>query len=120
MEEQIRRLHTAAQRLAQGKMGSQVRYPPTFRRAAVAVARVRLRRQGGSVARLAEEVGVSIPTLTKWLHRTTLPRLRPVTVMAAPTAERDAGCRAVLITPRGLRVEALDRDSLIAVLQALG
>jgi len=119
MDEEIRRLRAEAQRLAQGKAGHQIRYSPTFRRAAVALARVRLR-QGGSVARLAQEVGVSIPTLTKWLRPATLGMLRPVTVTAVPMTERHGVSRAVLITPHGVRVEALDRDTLIAVLQALG
>lgn len=33
MDEQLRRLRAEAQRLAQGKPRSQVRYPDTFRRA---------------------------------------------------------------------------------------
>jgi transposase-like protein len=119
MDEEIRRLRTEAQQLAQAKVRSQVRYPSTFRRTAVGLAHGRLR-QGGSVARLAQEIGVSTPTLTKWLRSTTRPMLRPVTVTAAPTAEHPAVSRAVLITPQGVRVEALDRDTLIAVLQALG
>jgi hypothetical protein len=86
---------------------------------AVTLARTRLGR-GGSVARLARELGVSVPTLTKWLRPSAPALVRPVTVTAAPMADRDAVARSVLITPRGVRVEGLDRPTLVAVLQALG
>jgi len=119
MDEEIRRLRAEVQRLAHGKVRSQVRYPVVFRRAAIALARTRLGR-GGSVARLAHALGVSVPTLTKWLRPPALPVLRPVAVTVAPAPDRQAVTRPVLITPRGLRVEGLDRDMLVAVLQALG
>jgi transposase-like protein len=119
MDEGIRRLRAEAQRLAQGKPPRQVRYPDAFRRAAVARAWRHLR-QGGSVAHLARELGVSEPTLTKWLRPTARPRLRPVTVTPAPTLEPRPGASPVLITPKGVRVVDLDRDTLVAVLQALG
>jgi len=119
MDEEIQRLRAEVRRLAHGKARSQVRYPVAFRRAAIALARTRLRR-GGSVAGLAQELGVSIPTLTKWLRPMALPVLRPVAVTAAPAPHSPAGARPVLITPRGLRIEGLDRDMLVAVLQTLG
>src|SRR5438034_4343966 len=59
MDDEIRCLRAEARRLAQGKIRSQVRYPQAFRRATVALARMRLR-QGGSVTRLAQDVGVSV------------------------------------------------------------
>jgi hypothetical protein len=83
MDAETRRLRGEARRLAQGKPPSQVRYPDRFRRAAVTLARLRLGR-GGSVARLARELGVSEPTLTKWLRPPALPVLRPVAVTPAP------------------------------------
>jgi transposase-like protein len=119
MDKEIRRLRAEAERLAQGKSRSQVRYSPAFRRTAVALARMRVQ-QGSSVARLAQAVGVSMPTLTKWLRPTAVPGLRPVAVTSAPPPERCAAASAVLITPKGVRVEGLDRDTLVAVLQALG
>jgi len=118
MNEAIRQLRAEARRLAQGKPPSQVRYPDGFRRAAVRLARLD-RRQGGSVGRLARAVGVSEPTLTKWLRPPTGAGLRPVAVLAAPPPE-SAAVSAVLITRQGLRVEGLDRDTLIAVLRTLG
>src|SRR5262245_37454983 len=118
MEDAVRRLRADAQRLTQGKPRSQVRYPEAFRRAAVALARGR-RGHGGSVARLARDIGVSEPTLTKWLRPVPMPALRPVAVTVTSPPAAAAGARPVLITPSGVRVEGLDRDALIAVLRAL-
>jgi hypothetical protein len=119
MDAEIRRLRAQAQRLARGKHPSQVRYPDRFRRTALALARIRLE-QEGSVARLARDVGVSEPTLTKWLRPSTQAVLRPVAVTPAPPLESRAGGGPVLITPQGVRVEGLDGDTLVVVLQALG
>ena len=119
MDVGIPRLRTEAQRLAQGKPPRQVRYPDAFRRAAVARARRHLG-QGRSLARLARELGVSEPTLMKWLGPRTQLRLRPVAVTPAPTLEPGPVARPMLITPKGVRVVDLDRDTLLAVLQALG
>ena len=115
MDAAIRRLRAEAERLARGKPRSQVRYPDGFRRAAVALAR-----SGGSRTRLAQALGVSEPTLTKWLRPPASPVLRPVAVTPAPTPERTAGAGPVLTTPNGVRVTGLDRDALVAVLHALG
>ena len=119
MDAETRRFRAEALRLAQGKPPSQVRYPDAFRRAAVTLAR-RCRGQGGSVAHLARELGVSEPTLTKWLRPPAPPVLRPVAVTPAPGPERRGVARPVLITPNGVRVKGLDGDTLVAVLQALG
>ena len=119
MDGEIRRLRADARRFAQGKPRTHVRYPDAFRRAVVAVAR----RDAGqrSVTRLARELGVSEPTLTKWLRR-------PASTPAAAAGRgddgagrRDAaeGAGVVLITRTGVRVEGLDRDGLLAVLRAL-
>jgi len=119
MDDTIRRLRAEARRLAQGKHPSQVRYPDEFRRAAVRLARLRVG-PGRSVAHLARDLRVSEPTLTKWLRPPVGPGLRPVTVVAAPTPAGAGVSGAVLVTRQGLRVEGLDRDTLIAVLRALG
>jgi transposase-like protein len=119
MDEEIRRLRAEVRRLAQGKPPNQVRYPDEFRRAALRLAR-RGQQHGRSVARLARAIGVSEPTLTKWLRPPAGAGLRPVTVVAAPPLQDAAISRAVLVTRQGLRVEGLDRDTLIPVLRALG
>lgn len=119
MDEQTRRLRAEARRLARGKHPSQVRYPGRFRRTAVALTRRRVG-QDGSIARLARELGVSEPTLTKWLRPARPPVLRPVALTPPPAPTPAESARSVLITPRGVRVEGLDRDTMVAVLQALG
>lgn len=119
MDTAIRRLRAEAERLARGKPRSQVRYPDGFRRAAVALARLRLG-AGGSRTRLARALGLSEPTLTKWLRPAARPALRPVAVTAPPTPKRAPAAGPVLTTPNGVRVMGLDRDALIAVLRALG
>jgi hypothetical protein len=48
-----------------------------------------------------------------------VPALRPVTVTPPPATGEDVARPPVLITPSGVRVEGLDRASLVAVLQAL-
>jgi transposase-like protein len=116
MDDEVSRLRAEARRLARGKPPSQVRYPEGFRRAAVQLARRRLG-PSLSVARLARGLGVSEPTLTKWLRPRT--GLRPVAVVAAAPPAATAVSGAVLVTPQGLRVEGLDRDTLIAVLRVL-
>jgi transposase-like protein len=120
MDEAMRQLRAEARRLAQGKPPSQVRYPEEFRRAAVRLAG-RGQQHGRSVARLARAIGVSEPAQTKWLRPPAGAGLRPVAVPAALPAEAAAAVpSAVLITRQGLRVEGLDRDTLIAILRALG
>src|SRR3989338_3219148 len=119
MDEEIRRLRTEARRPAGATPPTRVRYPDSSRRAAVAIARRRQER-GGSVAHMARELGVSEPTLTKWLRPPAPPVLRPVAVTPAPGPERRGVARPVLITPNGVRVKGLDGDTLVAVLQALG
>ena len=71
------------------------------------------------MTRLAGELGVSEPTLTKWLRPVAEPVLRPVAVTPLPPPAPPAGAGPVLTTPSGVRVTGLDRDGLIAVLRAL-
>ena len=118
MDEATRRLRAAAQRLAQGKARSQVRYPAAFRRAAATLAERRQER-GGSLRGLAQDIGVSEPTLMKWLRPAPVPGLRPVAVTVTSRPEAPADASPVLITRTGVRVEGLDRDTLIVVLRAL-
>jgi hypothetical protein len=72
---------------------------------------------GASMHRVATALGPPARSLLRWLEQSAPPVLRPVTVRPeAPSAA--AG--PVLVTPQGVRVEGLDRDTLIAVLRLLG
>jgi hypothetical protein len=116
MEIAVRRFRSKVRRLAEGKPPRSVRYPAAVQETAMTLGRTRLR-QGHSVNRIARELGISEPTLAGWLRTRGRSVLRPVAVAADPEPMRDAGF--VLIGAHGLRVEGLDRDTLIAVLRAL-
>jgi hypothetical protein len=118
MDIAIRRLRSAAQQLAHGKAPRAIRYPAPFRAAAVRAARAR-RERGGAVADLAHELGLTAPTLTRWLDGPPAPRVRPVTIAPTALVGESAPGRPVLITPQGVRIEGLDCAALIAVLRAL-
>src|SRR5262245_37934864 len=118
MDTTIRRLRSEAQQLARGKAPRAIRYPPRFRAAAVKVAQAHVD-QGGALADLAAEMGVSTPTLQHWLEQPAMPRLRPVTLEAVTRLGGHERARPVLITRHGVRVEGLDAEALIAVLRAL-
>ena len=116
MNDALQTLRAEARQLARGNVPHAIRYPARFRAAAVRLARGQLRR-GVPVGRIAEGLGVTTPTLTRWLQRRQGAALRPVAVMAAPAAP---GSTLVLVTPQGVRVEGLDREGLVVVLRALG
>ncbi len=116
MNEAIRRLRSEARQLTRGKVPTAIRYPAPFRAAVAAVTRTQVE-QGASMHRVAGALGLPARSLLRWLEQSAPPVLRPVTVRpeAAPAA-----VGAVLVTPQGVRVEGLDRDTLIAVLRMLG
>ena len=115
MNEAIRRLRSDARQHAHGKAPTAIRYPAPFRAAVVAVTRAQVE-HGASVHRVASALGLPARSLTRWLQQSAPPVLRPVTVRPDPMPP--AG--PVLVTPQGLRIEGLDRDTLIAVLRLLG
>jgi len=119
MNEAIRQLRSEARRLTHGEVPKAIRYPIAFRAAVAAVTRTQLD-QGASMHRVAGALGLPARSLLRWLEQSGPPVLRPVTVRseAAPPAPPAAG--PVLVTPQGVRVEGLDRDTLIAVLRILG
>src|SRR5258708_17463691 len=112
MDEESQRLRAEVRRLAHGKARSQVRYPVAFRRAAIALARTRLRR-GGSVAGLAQELRVSIPTLTKGPPPMAPPLLPPGAVTAPPAPHSPARARPPPITPPRPPVQRLAHYMLL-------
>jgi hypothetical protein len=119
MDRDARKLRRTVARLQEGQARTAVRYPGDLRQRVMAFAR-RRQRQGADVTAIAREVGVAPWTLALWLRRPVAAHVRAVDVVpdAVPVAGGpEAG--PVLITPRGFRVEGLDRDGLVALLRAL-
>ena len=118
MDTAIRQLRSTARQLARGKHPGGVRYPAHFRDAVVTLARARLG-HGQSLAPVARAIGISFPTLAAWLERPGRVGLKPVAVVPEPDPAPTRRSSAVLVTPRGFRVEGLDGAGLVAVLRAL-
>ena len=66
---------------------------------------------------IAEELGVSIVSVARWLRAGETATLIPVRVIATPV-ETSSGFEVV--TPRGLRVVGLDVGTLCALLERHG
>jgi len=119
MNDPIRSLRSEARQLTRGKLPKAIRYPAAFREAAAALTRAQLD-QGASMNRVAGGLGLPARSLTRWLQQSAPSVLRPVTVRPDPVAVTPPVAGPVLLTPQGVRVEGLDRDTLIAVLRVLG
>ena len=114
MNDRIAKLQLRIRALHRGHAASQVRYPADLRAEIIAVARAG-QTAGGSVYRLAREIGVSAPTLIEWLRRPARGRLRQITVAPAPATTMGAPTNPVLVTPHGFRIEGLDLAGLVTV-----
>jgi hypothetical protein len=119
MNEAIRQLRSEARQLTRGRVPKAIRYPVAFRAAVAGLTRTQLD-QGASMNRVAGALGLPARSLARWLQQSAPPVLRPVTVRPDPTPPAALGAGPVLFTPQGLRIEGLDRDTLIAVLRVLG
>ena len=119
MNDAIRQLRSEARRLTHGKVPKAIRYPTAFRAAVAALTRTQLD-QGASMNRVAGALGLPARSLLRWLEQSAPPVLRPVTVRPEPAPPAPSAGGPVLLTPQGVRVEGLDRDTLIAVLRMLG
>lgn len=119
MPDSIRQLRAEARQFVHGKAPKAVRYPVAFRAAVAAVVRRHLD-EGVRLHRVADRLGLPDRSLARWLQQSAPPVLRPVTVRPDPVSPGPPPAGLVLITPRGVRVEGLDRDTLLAVLRRLG
>jgi hypothetical protein len=119
MNDVIRQLRSEARQFTRGRVPKAIRYPVAFRAAVATVTRTQ-REQGVSVNRVAGALGMPTRTLIRWLQQSAPPVLRPVTVRPDPMPAAPPAAGPVLLTPQGVRVEGLDRDTLIAVLRVLG
>ncbi len=118
MDTSLCRFRSRVRQLADGKAPQGVRYPVALRDAAMKLWRAQLR-QGHSLAATARALRISEPTLAGWLRPRRPARLRPVALAPDPEPKQASPISPVLITAQGVRVEGLDRDTLIAVLRAL-
>ncbi len=82
---------------------------------------------GRSVTATARALGIAGPTLSRWLEASGEPTRRPgfvpvvlrsSTAVATPASEAVSG-RLAVVTPSGFRVEGLDLDGVVTVLQRL-
>lgn len=112
MEKDSKELRAA---IAKSRVGqSRWRCPAKLRDEIVGFAQER-RREGVSVMKLAQELGVSESGLIRWLQKAE-GRLRPVRVIEKPSS-----CDSlVLMTPGGYRLEGLSPTSAAEVLRSLG
>lgn len=73
--------------------------------------------EGAGASAIASELGVSIPTVSRWLRARKSAALVPVHVIAEPIASSSS---FEVVTPRGLRVVGLDIDALCTLLARHG
>jgi hypothetical protein len=66
---------------------------------------------------IAEELGVSMVSVSRWLRTAESTALVPVRIVADPAASPSG---FEVVTPRGLRVIGLDLDALVALLERHG
>lgn len=97
------------------------RYPAALRREAIAYAREQ-RDEGVSILRIAGALGLRVGTLRNWLGRRSpvaqaaFQRVELVAARAVSTPAQPL----VVTTPRGLRIEGLDLDTLARLIARIG
>jgi hypothetical protein len=111
MDDRIRRLRSRLEALRRGKAPRGVRYPVQVR-AAVA----ELARDAPGAGKLAQALGLPLATITRW-RRSHRRQLRRITIAPEPAALVPPPSGPVLISPQGWRVEGLDLDMLVRMLQ---
>jgi transposase-like protein len=121
MREEILRFRQEEYRKHPRRPRNIIRYPPSLQRRVVAYSR-RGRSAGRSLWRIAGELGLGQGTLRNWMARHPKPRFLRVAVKGpapTPAPSEKAASPMVLVTPRGYRVEGLDRASLTELLRSL-
>ena len=120
--DRARRFRKAAAEANRGRQLQGWRYGAELKSLAVAHCRVR-RQSGGSFAEIAEELGVSTLTLSRWLKApgSAAAVFRAVEVVAEPesSVEIEAGPLCA-ITPGGLRIEGLMWSQVLELARVLG
>ncbi len=76
--------------------------------------------EGASQKVIAGELGVSAMSVRRWLLAKRVPRTAALVPVRVIDSSPEAASRAVITTPRGLRVEGLDLDAVCVVLARIG
>lgn len=114
----VRRLK---QDLAAQERGRGKRYDTALRARVVQFAEQR-RSEGRSWMAIATELGARFETVRRWCEAArpkpkTALAVRPVEIVDAPRA---SGGALAIVTPRGLRIEGLALEHVVALVRALG
>jgi hypothetical protein len=114
MDRRVKQFREGARRENHGRRGH--RYSGELRELAVGFAAEK-RREGWSLARAAEQLGVPAMSLTRWIRaRGVREAFRKVELVADSAAERS---QLVLVTPEGFRIEGLGVDNARVLLEVL-
>jgi hypothetical protein len=118
MDDRARRFQATVLRHLRGKTGRGVRYPEELHQEAVSYAKAR-RQRGDSILAICRDLGVNPVTLTRWLRRADDPEFRRVEIVTSGQPVMGSAVGVTVTTPSGIRIEGLDLESLIALLQRL-
>jgi len=119
MLDPTRRLRLQVRRFENRRRPTGTRYSAGFRAEVVTLARARIA-DGLALARIARDLGLRPKTVTLWLRRVPVPKLRAVRVDRDPRPAPVASeLRPVVVTPNGVRIEGLDLDGVVRVARSL-
>ena len=105
--DRAKQFREAAARENQGRHRNGWRYSPELRALGAEYSRSQ-RRAGRPYREIAEDLGVSTLTLSRWQEEVPTAGFRAVEVIADPDAcERGEGMSLSVVTPGGLRIEGL-------------
>ena len=119
MLDSARRLRSQVRQFENRRNPTGTRYSAAFRTEVVSHARARVR-EGVAVTRIARDLGLRPKTLTLWLRRAPVSKLRAVRVERDPRpATVMPEIRPVVVIPGGLRIEGLDLDGVVRLVRSL-
>jgi hypothetical protein len=112
----IERLRREIARAQRSGVGPRLRYREALQQAVAVWSRVQMA-SGRSAREVSRVLGLREKTRMRWVQQRPS-RVRPVTVIAPPTAEPATGALC-LVTPSGCRIEGLDVTTAAALVRAL-
>lgn len=103
---------------SQSRRRERRRYPSQLRARAVTYGRA-VRARGGSVTAAADDLGLRVATLQKWM-RVAEPDTAVVPFREVALVSDERVGRAVVTTPRGLRIEGLALAEVVTLIERIG